>query len=152
MGMDVIGKRPTSKAGEYFRRNVWHWHPLADYIVTIAPDTASSCKRWHTNEGDGLNAKQSVVPYAQRYLIQTHESPSCSLAKVARAWINAAQTEGAYWDKWQCRALQTDLDPLNQADWMQDTERLKAALMQLSIALQLAGRDEPQQQAIYHSL
>lgn len=60
MGMDVFGKRPTSKAGEYFRSNVWHWHPLADYIMTVAPDTASSCKRWHTNEGDGLNAKQSV--------------------------------------------------------------------------------------------
>jgi hypothetical protein len=60
MGMDVIGTKPTGKAGEYFRRNIWHWHPLADYIITVAPDSAASCKHWHFNDGDGLNAKQSA--------------------------------------------------------------------------------------------
>jgi hypothetical protein len=60
MGMDVVGIKPQSKAGEYFRVNVWHWHRLANYIMTVASDTASSCKHWHINDGDGLNAQQSV--------------------------------------------------------------------------------------------
>jgi hypothetical protein len=60
MGMDVIGRQPKNKIGEYFRRNVWGWHPLADYVLQVAPDTASACKYWHSNDGDGLNAKRSV--------------------------------------------------------------------------------------------
>lgn len=60
MGIDVFGIKPKSKAGEYFRANVWHWRPLADCIMTVARDTASPCKDWHSNDGDGLNAKQSV--------------------------------------------------------------------------------------------
>ncbi len=60
MGMDVIGRQPKNKIAEYFRRNVWGWHPLADYVLQVAPDTASACKHWHTNDGDGLNAKPSV--------------------------------------------------------------------------------------------
>ena len=38
MGMDVIGLKPTSKEGEYFRNNVWWWGPLADYCMEVAPD------------------------------------------------------------------------------------------------------------------
>jgi hypothetical protein len=60
MGMEVIGRQPKNKIGEYFRRSVWGWHPLADYVLQIAPDTASACKDWHTNDQDGLNAKHSV--------------------------------------------------------------------------------------------
>jgi hypothetical protein len=60
MGMDVIGVKPTSETGEYFRRNVWRWHPLAEYIMQVAPDTAAACEHWHTNDGAGLNRKASV--------------------------------------------------------------------------------------------
>jgi hypothetical protein len=28
MGFDVYGKAPTAREGEYFRRNIWGWHPL----------------------------------------------------------------------------------------------------------------------------
>lgn len=32
MGMDVSGRHPTDKAGEYFRANVWSWRPLHTLI------------------------------------------------------------------------------------------------------------------------
>jgi hypothetical protein len=60
MGMNVYGNAPKNDAGEYFRANIWCWHPLADYIATVAPDIASACRDWHSNEGYGLNANQSV--------------------------------------------------------------------------------------------
>lgn len=55
MGMDVYGQ-----SGNYFRRSVWGWRPLADYITDNHPDTAKAHDvSWHTNDGDGLNASQS---------------------------------------------------------------------------------------------
>ena len=60
MGMDVCGKNPTSKEGECFRNNVWRWHPLADYVCEVAPEIAHKCQYWHTNDGDGLNACDSI--------------------------------------------------------------------------------------------
>jgi hypothetical protein len=58
MGMDVHGKRPKSETGAYFRNNVWHWHPLADYCQEPAPQYAGLA--WHTNDGEGLSAQDSV--------------------------------------------------------------------------------------------
>lgn len=54
MGMDVCGK-----SGAYFRRNIWGWRPLAECVRHIAPDTSRKCKHWFSNDGDGLNARQS---------------------------------------------------------------------------------------------
>ena len=56
MGMDLSGKNAKNDAGVYFRRNVWGWHPLAKLVCKLAPDITRHCKRWHTNDGDGLNA------------------------------------------------------------------------------------------------
>lgn len=56
MGMDVYGKAPSSKEGEYFRNNMWWWRPLADYCCNIAPDICAPCEHWHSNDGDGLDA------------------------------------------------------------------------------------------------
>jgi hypothetical protein len=61
MGMDVYGIKPTSKVGEYFRRNVWGWHPLWEYCLDLHPDIAGKVKNGHSNDGDGLglvNAKK----------------------------------------------------------------------------------------------
>ena len=55
MGMDVYGRNPTTKQGEYFRNNVWWWHPLADYCTSVAPDITAQCNSWHHNDGDGLD-------------------------------------------------------------------------------------------------
>lgn len=61
MGMDIYGEAATSEAGEYFRNNVWWWRPLADYILRMHPELASSCAEWHSNSGDGLNAEESIA-------------------------------------------------------------------------------------------
>lgn len=60
MGMDVYGRSPSSEAGEYFRRNVWGWHPLADYCEAVAPEICQFCEHWHSNDGDGLDAELSA--------------------------------------------------------------------------------------------
>ena len=59
MGMDVIGRAPKNKTGEYFRNNVWWWRPLADLCLELAPEICSACKYWHSNDGGGLNARQA---------------------------------------------------------------------------------------------
>lgn len=55
MGMDVYGKKPSDKTGEYFRNTVWWWHPLAEYVCTVAPDITAQCQYWQSNDGDGLD-------------------------------------------------------------------------------------------------
>src|ERR1700744_8202 len=61
MGMDVYGRKPTTEDGKYFRNNVWWWRPLADYIVDVAPRALTGkCKYWQSNDGAGLNAKESL--------------------------------------------------------------------------------------------
>ena len=58
MGMDVYGLEPTSEKGEYFRNNVWWWHPLWNYCCHIAPDITDEVEG-HTNSGDGLDAESA---------------------------------------------------------------------------------------------
>jgi hypothetical protein len=59
MGMDVYGIKPTSEAGAYYRANVWWWHPLADYIIEVAPHLSAKCRYWHSNDGSGLGGRDS---------------------------------------------------------------------------------------------
>lgn len=60
MGMDVYGKKPSAIEGEYFRNNVWWWRPLANYALVTAPAITAKCSHWHSNDGDGLGARDSV--------------------------------------------------------------------------------------------
>ena len=60
MGMDVYGKNPTAPEGEYFRASVWCWQPLADYVCSIAPEICCKCQYWRSNDGDGLEAFDSI--------------------------------------------------------------------------------------------
>lgn len=60
MGMDVYGKAPAAEVGEYFRRNVWGWHPLWEYVQDEHPDIAGLVEHGHTNDGDGLDADASA--------------------------------------------------------------------------------------------
>jgi len=57
--MDVFGKAPSTEAGEYFRNNVWWWHPLAEFLQTTYPDLTAACTYWHSNDGDGLDDVRS---------------------------------------------------------------------------------------------
>jgi len=59
MGMDVYGRKPKNKKGEYFRNNVWFWHPLWSYCESNYPVVTSKCKDGHSNSGDGLNASDA---------------------------------------------------------------------------------------------
>jgi hypothetical protein len=59
MGMDVYGKNPKSEVGTYFRRNVWGWHPLWEYVENQHPEIAELVKYAHSNDGDGLGARNS---------------------------------------------------------------------------------------------
>jgi len=60
MGMDVLGKAPTSGTGEYFRRSVWGWHPLWTYCEETAPEMTEKVAYGHSNDGDGLGAEDSI--------------------------------------------------------------------------------------------
>jgi len=61
MGMDVYGRNPVTPKGEYFRRNVWGWHPLWDLVEDLFPELASGVESPHTNDGDGLAAGEAKV-------------------------------------------------------------------------------------------
>src|SRR5258707_908097 len=61
MGMDVYGKKPESETGKYFRNNVWWWRPLAEYCCVVAPELTAKCQHWQSNDGDGLNARDSKI-------------------------------------------------------------------------------------------
>lgn len=60
MGMDVYGKNPTNEVGQYFRRNIWGWHPLWGYVEDTHPEIAELVEHAHTNDGDGLTASKSL--------------------------------------------------------------------------------------------
>lgn len=59
MGMDVYGRNPSSEKGEYFRNNVWYWHPLWEYCQINHPAICDKVQDGHSNSGDGLNASDS---------------------------------------------------------------------------------------------
>ena len=61
MGMDVFGKNPANKVGEYFRRNVWGWRPLWDYVMEQHPELGELVKHGYSNDGDGLNKQNSLL-------------------------------------------------------------------------------------------
>lgn len=60
MGMDVYGNEPTAEVGEYFRRNVWGWHPLWEMCEDLFPAIAGTVECGHSNDGDGLDAELSA--------------------------------------------------------------------------------------------
>jgi hypothetical protein len=61
MGMDVYGKKPANQVGEYFRRNVWGWRPLWQYVEDSHPEIASLVELPQSNDGDGLSAVKSKL-------------------------------------------------------------------------------------------
>lgn len=61
MGMDVYGKKPKNEKGKYFRNNVWWWHPLWEYVEYAFPDIAEKVPYAHSNDGDGLGARDAKI-------------------------------------------------------------------------------------------
>lgn len=60
MGMDVYGVAPTEEVGTYFRRNVWGWRPLWNYVEDLHPEIAQLVPYAHSNDGDGLTRMRSI--------------------------------------------------------------------------------------------
>ena len=60
MGMDVYGVNPTEEVGYYFRRNVWGWRPLWNYVEDLHPEIAQLVPHAHSNDGDGLSRWRST--------------------------------------------------------------------------------------------
>jgi hypothetical protein len=61
MGMDVIGNSPVSAQGYQFYSNIWEWHPLWQYCEAIAPDLIPADNFGYSNDGWGLNARDSLA-------------------------------------------------------------------------------------------
>lgn len=49
-----------TRPGRYFQRAWWGWRALADFLCDNFHDITSACLHWQSNDGDGLNAFQSV--------------------------------------------------------------------------------------------
>jgi hypothetical protein len=58
--MDVYGKKPKTPKGQYFRNNIWYWHPLWDFCCESFPEITEPVKYGHTNDGDGLGSRAST--------------------------------------------------------------------------------------------
>lgn len=54
MGMDVSGLKPTNKAGEYFRANIWSWRPIHALCETVLKQRLPD---WGYNDGDGFKSQ-----------------------------------------------------------------------------------------------
>lgn len=87
MGFDIYGQ-----SGNYFRNNVWWWHPLADYVLDVCDDVLKDNEQesWHMNDGqfvsaettlaianrlEGLIEKGATRRYAERYEAEQKATP-----------------------------------------------------------------------------
>lgn len=122
MGMDVIGVNPASEVGEYFRANVWYWHPIWGYVEDCHPDLAELVEYAHSNDGDGLDAEHSAIlatrlkedyasgkieEYSQEYRKELAELPmeDCSLCDATGIRTDAVGVEGG----WDTKELPPDI-------------------------------------------
>jgi len=62
MGFDISGVKPETTDGEYFRNNVWWWHPLWDYVCATCSDalTDEDCQMGHYNDGHAISADKAL--------------------------------------------------------------------------------------------
>ena len=57
MGFDLYGRNAKVDKSEYFRNNVWWWHPLWDYVCDVCEDilTEEDMHAGHFNEGHEID-------------------------------------------------------------------------------------------------
>lgn len=96
MGMDVYGQNPKTEEGEYFRANVWGWHPLWDYCMQVHPHlVGDSPEHGHYNDGYGLDAvSASRLGFALEQDVADGR---------AHAYVNARNRELASLDRPDCK-------------------------------------------------
>lgn len=68
MGMDVYGKNPSAKSGEYFRANVLSWRPIWAMTKAAAPELISDklYESGQYNDGAGLKTARECKALAAR--------------------------------------------------------------------------------------
>jgi hypothetical protein len=69
MGMDVVGRKPDAKSGEYFRANVWSWRPIHDLIIELCSDLLDDemLKSFAFNAGAGPKDQKTCTEMASRF-------------------------------------------------------------------------------------
>ena len=92
MGMDVVGKNAVSETGEYFRRNVWGWRPLWQYVEIMHKDLAEKVEYGQSNDGDGLNAEDSK-DLAQRLLEDVKTKRAEEYVNQRNIWLSSLPRE-----------------------------------------------------------
>ncbi len=96
MGMDVTGKEPTAKVGEYFRNSAWWWRGLWRYACHVAPWVSEMVVYGHTNDGDGLDSKDSKK-LANVLLEEVSSGRTKEVEKVYMADLDAKPDEDCKW-------------------------------------------------------
>ncbi|MBB4730513.1 hypothetical protein [Xanthomonas arboricola] len=92
MGMDVYGKAPVSEKGEYFRNNIWWWHPLWRYCEHLAPDLIPENNLGHSNDGWGLNRRKSQA-LADRLAAALDSGETEQHAQAYKAYLDSLPPE-----------------------------------------------------------
>ena len=69
MGMDVYGRNPKSKEGEYFRASIWSWHPLHSLTCELCKDLLPEemLMRMGYNDGAGPEDQETCDAMASRF-------------------------------------------------------------------------------------
>jgi hypothetical protein len=83
MGVDVVGN------------NWWWWRPLAGYICEVAPEIASACEHWQSNDRDGLDGT-ACVALADRIQTEIDSGRTLSYARRYMSEIEAMSNEPCY--------------------------------------------------------
>jgi DnaJ-class molecular chaperone len=60
MGFDLYGLRAKAEKGEYFRNNVWWWHPLAEYVLEHVEIPEKESAYWFTNDGQKVSQRTAL--------------------------------------------------------------------------------------------
>jgi hypothetical protein len=117
MGMDVYGKNPKSEKGTYFRRNVWGWRPLWDYCLDRHTDLAGKVKNGHTNDGDGLDANDSVE-LARLLVKDLSDGTASTYVKARNIHLSLLPRENCEW----CQGTGIRTDKVGVENKMSDRE------------------------------
>jgi hypothetical protein len=78
MGMDVSGRSPKTKAGEYFRANCWSWRPLHELMYKLGGDIidAHTMNGMGFNDGEGIKTQAVCTLLADRFAIWLEQNTS----------------------------------------------------------------------------
>ncbi len=76
MGFDIVGHDPKTEKGEYFRNNVWWWHPLWGFVSKHCRDilTPQEIEAGSFNNGTLIPARKArLIGLRLRFLLDQKE-------------------------------------------------------------------------------